>query len=213
MARPVRIHDAAILEAAREIFLSKGVQATTAEVAARAGISEGSLFKRFRSKDELFAAAMRPEAIRTSFLTALETADPDEDLREVLVRTGVDALQFFHQILPLLMMSWSHSCCTASSRADAHSLSSPDQMRRSVELLEREIARGRLNPRADAMQISMAFFGAISNYAFFQVLHGESFGEPETYIRELLHTLWQGIGPRPQPPAPTRKPRTRNHHA
>lgn len=214
MVRPVRINDQDILEAARAVFLSKGVLATTAEVAARAGISEGSLFKRFRSKDELFSAALQTERVVPGFLTTLENADPEADLREVFVQAGVEALNFFRQTLPMMMMSWSHTTnCSAPSCTGTHGMAPPQVMRRSIELIAREIQRGRLNREANPLLVAMSFFGAITNYAFFQVLHREPFPEPETYVRELVDTLWQGIGPRPQPPAPTRKPRTRKHHA
>ena len=58
MARPTSIKDETIVAAAREVFLERGIQATTAEVAERAGVSEGSVFKRFKTKSELFRAAM-----------------------------------------------------------------------------------------------------------------------------------------------------------
>lgn len=45
-----------LLDAAREVFAAKGYTgATTAEIAARAGVSEGILFHHFGSKSELFA--------------------------------------------------------------------------------------------------------------------------------------------------------------
>jgi len=47
MPRPAKIKDEEILAAAREVFLEKGIRATTAEVAKRAGIAEGSIFNRF----------------------------------------------------------------------------------------------------------------------------------------------------------------------
>lgn len=58
MARTRSISDAQILEAARAMFLKKGYSATTAEIARRAGISEGTIFRRYATKDELFLAAM-----------------------------------------------------------------------------------------------------------------------------------------------------------
>jgi len=54
MARPTVIRDETIIDAAREVFLERGFGATTAEVAVRAGVSEGSIFKRFNSKVDLF---------------------------------------------------------------------------------------------------------------------------------------------------------------
>jgi AcrR family transcriptional regulator len=61
MARRPSIRDEDILEAAREIFLAKGIRATTAEVAERARVSEGILFHRFKSKEGLFRAALNPQ--------------------------------------------------------------------------------------------------------------------------------------------------------
>ena len=57
MARPTVIRDEQILDAARIVFLERGVLATTAEVAQRAQVSEGSLFKRFKTKAEQIGRA------------------------------------------------------------------------------------------------------------------------------------------------------------
>ncbi|MBU6161784.1 MAG: TetR family transcriptional regulator, partial [Myxococcales bacterium] len=59
MARKAVIRDDEILLAAREVFLESGPTATTAEVARRAGVSEGTLFKRYVTKKELIIAAMK----------------------------------------------------------------------------------------------------------------------------------------------------------
>ncbi len=52
--RPRKIDDATILTAARPLFLEKGPGATTKEVAAHAGVSEGLLFQRYKTKADLF---------------------------------------------------------------------------------------------------------------------------------------------------------------
>src|SRR6188768_584747 len=56
--RPPVISNERLLEVAREVFLEFGIRATTLEVATRAGVAEGTIFHRFKSKDELFRAAM-----------------------------------------------------------------------------------------------------------------------------------------------------------
>lgn len=58
MARPRLISDEQILEVAHEVFLEQGFSATTAEIARRASVSEGTLFKRFPNKVALFEAAV-----------------------------------------------------------------------------------------------------------------------------------------------------------
>ena len=61
MPRPVSIQDDVILRAAREIFLEKGWDATTSEIAAKAGVSHGIIFKRFKTKQALFQSAMQEQ--------------------------------------------------------------------------------------------------------------------------------------------------------
>jgi len=68
MPRPVSIQDEVILNAARELFLERGLDVATSEIAARAGVSQGTIFKRFRTKQALFIVKRacllaRPRAI------------------------------------------------------------------------------------------------------------------------------------------------------
>src|SRR6188768_4305807 len=56
--RPPSIDSEQLLSVAREVFLERGIRATTLEVAVRAGVSEGALFHRFKNKEGLFRAAM-----------------------------------------------------------------------------------------------------------------------------------------------------------
>ena len=63
MGRPRRISDERILAAAREVFLEQGYGAPTSEVARRCDCSEGTLFKRYPTKAELFFASMGPECM------------------------------------------------------------------------------------------------------------------------------------------------------
>ncbi len=57
--RQPEVHRALILEAARICFADKGYAGTTIrEVAARAGVTHGLVMRNFRSKEQLFAAAV-----------------------------------------------------------------------------------------------------------------------------------------------------------
>lgn len=58
MGRPTTIDNGAILDAARAIFLTRGSRGTSTEIARRAGVSEATVFKRFKTKAELFRAAL-----------------------------------------------------------------------------------------------------------------------------------------------------------
>jgi AcrR family transcriptional regulator len=47
-------NDRALLQAAREVLAVDGAHATVAAIAARAGVGIGSLYRRYRTKEELF---------------------------------------------------------------------------------------------------------------------------------------------------------------
>src|SRR5262245_46120798 len=105
MARPAIITTEQILDAARAVFLEKGIQATTAEVARRAGIAEGSIFKRFQTKQELFLRAMEPALQELDFLHKLPERAGRGDMREQLFEFGTEMLEFLRRVMPLMMMS------------------------------------------------------------------------------------------------------------
>jgi len=64
-----------LLEAALDLFVEKGFAATRVEeVAARAGVSKGTLFLYFQSKEELFKAVVRENLSRQVSAGAAEVA-------------------------------------------------------------------------------------------------------------------------------------------
>ncbi len=105
MARPVTIADEKILDAARDCFLNRGMHATTAEVAQKAGVSEGILFKRFGSKAELFKAAM---FIGGTPLIDIKSRVGKGRIEEQLLGYAEDLMKLFRTIVPMVMMTWGH---------------------------------------------------------------------------------------------------------
>lgn len=59
--RPTTIRNEDLLDAARETFLVDGHAATTAAIAKRAGVAEGTLYRRYKTKDALLAAVIARE--------------------------------------------------------------------------------------------------------------------------------------------------------
>ena len=98
-----------LLEIAREVFLELGIAATTAEVASRAGVAEGTIFLRFKSKSELFRAAMQfdpDEAL--AFVEELPSRAGAPDLRAVLVDFAEHFIRLGRVAVPVMMMTWSN---------------------------------------------------------------------------------------------------------
>src|SRR5262249_40407942 len=109
MPRPPSITNEQILDAARAVFLQKGIRATTAEVARRAGVAEGTIFNHFKNKDELFVACMEPALEDAAWVRTFLVGAAERDVRAVLYRAGLETIEFFRQLLPVMMMSWSNS--------------------------------------------------------------------------------------------------------
>lgn len=198
MARPVSIRDEDIVAAARAVFLERGIQATTADIAARAGISEGSIFKRFKSKVDLFRAAMEDQRWNPEWARDLATQVGKGDVRENLFSLGMRAIAFFRTLMPLMIMSW-------SSRAPSGTLPTiggrnPPPVR-ALKLVtgyfEAEMRQGRMRAM-DPEIVARTFLGGLNNFVFFEMMHGET-GLPlaaETYVRGLVTLVWSGLEPR-----------------
>lgn len=198
MARPTVIRDETIIEAAREVFLARGIRATTAEVAERAGVSEGSIFKRFKSKVELFQAAMGSQLEEPDFFRTIEERAGKGDLRENLAVLGLEVVAFFRAITPLMMMAWSNP--GADGIPCVLNQPNPPPLRilkKLTSFFEAEMREGRIH-RQDPEILARTFLGAINNYVVLEVLlksHEDVPLPAETFVRGLVQLLWVGIAP------------------
>jgi AcrR family transcriptional regulator len=78
----------AVLEAAKEVFATIGVDAPVREIAARANVGVGTLYRRFPKRSDLVAAVFRREVDGCAAEAEVLAADnaPDEALRLWLMR-------------------------------------------------------------------------------------------------------------------------------
>ena len=213
MARPVTISDDTLLEAARAVFLEHGIRATSAEVAKRAGVSEGTLFKRFRTKEQLFHAAMSVslEDDSAQFVGSLVSRVGQGTLRGQFEEVALLGIAFFRKIVPLHMMSWS-----SQSKNEGNGPYNEKGEHRAIEgrrlfegYFEGERRIGRLR-NVDVSVLARAFMGAVYNFVAMEVIVGQ--GDPipmpaETFVRGLVDILLRGVeAPAPSPGAPPKTP-------
>jgi AcrR family transcriptional regulator len=73
-----------ILDAARAVFAEKGLEASVADVAERAGVGTATIFRRFPTKDDLVSAIVEEElgAVTARAEAAIEIPDPFVGLGE-----------------------------------------------------------------------------------------------------------------------------------
>lgn len=188
MARPVSIQSNTILEAARRVFMRDGYQAGTAVIAREAGVSEGSVFKHFKTKCNLFIMAMEISAGEPSWEENLLASAGRDDIRKTLETTGLTLLRQLRLILPRLMMVSSSGITIAKHHRPGvrpPPLRKMDVMRR---YFEAEVAAGRLRMASPRIQ-AHAFMGALSHYAWCETLFDYRAATPTTYVRTLVENV------------------------
>src|SRR3954449_12080972 len=115
MAAPTLRADAArnlelILEAADETFAEKGHEASVADIAARAGVGQATIFRRFETKDDLIAAVFERKIAQVA--DAAESA-----LRKRSAWEGLRAFMTFATELQVRDRCFSQ-CCAEPLSAD-----------------------------------------------------------------------------------------------
>ena len=105
MARPQQFESEALLESMRETFLDLGPGASTQELAKRAGVSEGTLFKRFSSKRRMFTEALRlPNLEDCEWFTSMSTRVGVGSVEEQVFLIARGMHQYVSELMPCAQM-------------------------------------------------------------------------------------------------------------
>lgn len=196
MARPIAIQDNRILESARAVFLRDGYRASTAAVARAAGVSEGTIFKRFKTKADLFVAAMNVGEHEQVWQALLMSAVGSGDIRRTLERAGDELLAHLQTVLPRIMLV-SASGVTFSKCYDPQKRPPPVRL---IAILTRyfraEARLGRLRMPSPSISVSAQLFvSALSHYVICERLYGYRSAGPQAYVRTLVATLLRAAAP------------------
>ncbi|MEI9940966.1 MAG: helix-turn-helix domain-containing protein [Pseudomonadota bacterium] len=183
---------------ARDVFLERGIRATTLEVAERAGVSEGVLFHRFKSKEALFSAAMdfdREEAPRR-VLKAIEELQRPEGLeaRESIIQLATTLIEVGRVALPIMMMSWSNPQPFAVPLFDKKRSKFREILKALGGYFEQQMQRGKLR-QMDPEVLARALLGAVHHFVLTRILleDGDSAVMPEgMFVRGLADLLLNG---------------------
>lgn len=209
--RPPVISDDDLLEIARQVFLERGIRATTSEVAERAGIAEGTVFRRFRSKDALFRAAMRVDPTRPPpIVEQLADRAGKGDLRGTLLDFAEQMLELGRVALPVLFMSWSNPGGDfAIEKATERSAGFRRGFRAIQDFFEAEVRAGRLG-KHDPELLTRVFMGSLHHFCMTEMFLAGAEGRrltPSQFANGLVDFLLQAAGQRAARTA-ARRPRS-----
>lgn len=101
-----------ILDAARRVFSQKGFDATNvSDVAAATGVSQGTIYHYFDSKDDLFMAVFEDWMATSTYGAYAEsdlTAETAADQLRAMARSTAQMMIGSAEFLPVQMEFWSH---------------------------------------------------------------------------------------------------------
>jgi AcrR family transcriptional regulator len=193
-----------LLDAALDLFVEKGFAATRSEeVAVRAGVSKGTLFLYFPSKEELFKAVVR-ENLSGRF------AEWEEEFRN-FEGTTVEMVRYCMKIWWERIGATRASGITKLMISEARNFPElaafyqQEVIRPGTDLLRRILQRGVDRGEFRAIDVDYAVFGLIAPMIFL-IMMKHSLGacapqdyqvDPEHYVETQVDLLLQGLCVRP----------------
>lgn len=190
MGRKKRIEDHQLLAVARDAFVEDGFGASTRDIARQAGVSETVLFQRFRTKPELFFAAMVPPApdIHAILTSRPVVKEPSRRLEQIALRI----LTYFREITPILLPLLSHPDFSYDAFAKRYPDLPTNQLVESLQAwLTRLEQEGTLAAGSAAM-MAITIVSSMASLAIFERIgvHG---GKVEaSVVRGMTRLIWRG---------------------
>ena len=184
MSRPIKYDDEALLESLRATFLELGPAATSTELARRAGVSEGTLFKRFGTKRHFFERAMRLPAIQEEpwFRDMLQQAGRGS-LHGNIAGLAKSVMSHFAEVLPILetLMTSVFKARDMTGVLDEDVDSAPPRaiQRQVTKYLEREMSLGRIR-KVDSHTLTDLIVGSCFKHMHEQAHFPGLFGSETT---------------------------------
>ena len=190
-----------IVEAAERVMRERGLaRTTTKEIARAAGYSEGTLYKHFESKEDLFLAVL---AERLPSFVALVEELPARvgrgTVRETLEGVATNALAYYGEIVPMAASIFSEPALLARHREGLRKRGAGPQMINETltSYLEAEKRIGRVREDADPEAAAAMILGACYQRAFFRSYLGEDVpaeGEVD-FVEGIVQTLMPSLSP------------------
>jgi AcrR family transcriptional regulator len=200
MARTTTISDEALLADVRHVFVAEGPAVSTREIARRVGVSEGVLFQRYSTKQELFFAAMVLPAVDVVRLFAAQRKTG----RAHLLQITMALTDYFRQLMPVLLPLMTHAGFRFEEFAQRHPGSPLDSLRRGlVDFFVRERRAGRVGP-VDVGGAALCVLSLAQTTAFFERMGAHDGHFPPKLLANSVRTLWAGMAPHRRGPVRAR---------
>lgn len=188
-----------ILDATERVIHAKGIaHATTKEIAREAGFAEGTLYKHFEHKEDLFLMVL--ERNLPSFVEALDKSVAGErTVQANLEHQAKAAIGYYEQLVPLAAAFFSDSELLARHRKVMDQIDGGPQRvyERVATYVEDEQRLRRIDPQQEPLTVAALLLGPCFQYVFLRQFMGTNPLplKDEQFVTGLVQTLMAGISP------------------
>lgn len=202
---PAKKYDS-ILDAARALFSREGYSATSVDdVAAEAGIGKGTVYLYFKSKEELYLAALLRDmrAFATKARAEMDRASGLREKLEAFLRVRLDYCEAHGDFLRIYLSEYGSMCATTPIARQMRKLQR-ENMRYLAEVIDEAVRNGEIRP-VPAEALAAKLFDMSRGLVERQLLGWKEFQvrDEAVFATDLL---WRGIAPeaeeRRKPTAP-----------
>ncbi|MEV0847250.1 TetR/AcrR family transcriptional regulator [Streptomyces sp. NPDC049954] len=184
-----------VITAAEAVIREQGLtRCTTKEIAETARCSEGTIYRHFRSKEDLFLAVLteRLPGLVPALRSLPETVGSRDEVHATLLRVAEEALAFYRASMPMLLPAFaepklleSHRRWMRENNAGPH---------RAVELLTGYLraaqSAGLLSESADPAAAAGMLLGACHLTAYGEMFTGEGAGPEAGEGHIFVQGVW-----------------------
>ena len=189
-----------ILRAADTLIRRRGVaKVTTRDIAREAGCADGTLYKHFGTKEDLFLAVMLDSLPQIDAL--LRPGSPNQtNIRERLNQIAVAAIRFFEQVLPhgVALLADSELLCRHRERLTTKGSGPQILYGKVASYIEAEQLLGHLNAAIQPSSAAALLLGPCFQWVLTKMVNGTGplpITETE-YVALITEGLLEGLSPK-----------------
>ncbi len=193
-----------ILEAAIQISNEKGFSSTTtSEIAKRAGIAEGTIFRYFKTKKDIMhgimlqAIKVASDKVILASLNNIFKNKEEKDLRGILKEILADRLELVQRFFPMFRVLVSEALFHQDIRDVIYSKLFNKMEHEILEFYKNMAARGQVRTDIDPMLIMRNIVGNFIAFIAQKMLFSDNFklSECEKEIDDMITLIIDGISP------------------
>ena len=201
MGRPKLIEDHELLSIARDVFRQHGHTASTRHVAKAAGISQAALYKRFKTKDQLFIAALTLNAPNLTTLSEIKVTGRTP--QAYLAIFAAHAKDHFRHAIPSILSHAAHPKYGKEMMGQIHRHNRAGEISAMLILRLDAWRKQGLTRAIEPRVFAHAYIHALHSMAMVEVLSGEdvTVPTPPAEMKAFVDLFWRGIARVPGSPA------------